>query len=214
MEERMDSGKEQKPREERVERYPQGANDQGAAQEEVGQKMPPARKGQDSSYEEEHRETPQGKYGQKPHRQGEDVQEDGTREYSFIKETIKEEKGGLRKGIFRMAGFGLVFGVFACFSFSALKPSMDKLFQEDPAKVTIPAEEEPEEKEPEEPEPKEEVVQAPLDADSYRQMQRSLTSIAVEANRSVVEIIGVEEAPDWTEETGGSEEHTSELQSH
>lgn len=107
MEERMDSGKEQKPREERVERYPQGANDQGAAQEEVGQKMPPARKGQDSSYEEEHRETPQGKYGQKPHRQGEDVQEDGTREYSFIKETIKEEKGGLRKGIFRMAGFGL-----------------------------------------------------------------------------------------------------------
>jgi len=202
MEERMDSRKEQKPREEREERYPHGANDQGAAQEEAGRKIPPTENGQDSSYEEERQETPQEEYSQKEREQGEDVQEDGTREYSFIKETIKEEKGGLRKGIFRMAGFGLVFGVFACFSFSALKPAMDKLFQEDPAKVTIPAEEEPEEKAPEEPETKEEVVQAPLDADSYRQMQRSLTSIAVEANRSVVEIIGVEEAPDWTEETG------------
>lgn len=165
MEERMDSGKEQKPREEREEGYHQG---------ETGQKM---------------------------REQDEDIQEDGVREYSFIKETIKKEKGGLRKGVFRMAGFGLVFGVFACFSFSALKPVMDKIFQEDPAKVTIP-EEEPEEIIEEEPEQREEVVQAPLDADSYRQMQRSLTSIAVEANRSVVEIIGVEEASDWTEETG------------
>ena len=33
-------------------------------------------------------------------------------------------------------------------------------------------------------------------------MQHSLTSIAVEANRSVVEIVGVEETSDWTEEAG------------
>ncbi len=128
-------------------------------------------------------------------------EEDGE-EYSFIQETIKKEKGAVRRGIFRMAGFGLVFGVFACFSFSALRPVMDKIFQEDPAKVTIPAEEELEEEAAEEPEVKEEVVQAPLDADSYRQMQHSLTSIAVEANRSVVEIVGVEETSDWTEEAG------------
>lgn len=61
-------------------------------------------------------------------------EEDGE-EYSFIQETIKKEKGAVRRGIFRMAGFGLVFGVFACFSFSALRPVMDKIFQEDPAKL-------------------------------------------------------------------------------
>ena len=126
--------------------------------------------------------------------------EEGYPEYSFIQETIKKEKGAVRKGLFRMAGFGLVFGVSACVSFSALKPAMDSIFKENPEKVTIPAEEEPAEDIPEETEP-EEVVQQTLDADSYRQMQRSLTSIAVKANRSVVEVVGVEETLDWMAET-------------
>ncbi len=126
--------------------------------------------------------------------------EEGYPEYSFIQETIKKEKGAVRKGLFRMAGFGLVFGVSACVSFSALKPAMDSFFKETPEKVTIPAEEEPAEDIPEETEP-EEVVQQTLDADSYRQMQRSLTSIAVKANRSVVEVVGVEETLDWMAET-------------
>ncbi|MCI9614519.1 MAG: serine protease [Dorea sp.] len=126
--------------------------------------------------------------------------EEGYPEYSFIQETIKKEKGAVRKGLFRMAGFGLVFGVSACVSFSALKPAMDSIFKENPEKVTIPAEEEPTEDIPEETEP-EEVVQQTLDADSYRQMQRSLTSIAVKANRSVVEVVGVEETLDWMAET-------------
>ena len=126
--------------------------------------------------------------------------EEGYPEYSFIQEIIKKEKGAVRKGLFRMAGFGLVFGVSACVSFSALKPAMDSIFKENPEKVTIPAEEEPTEDIPEETEP-EEVVQQTLDADSYRQMQRSLTSIAVKANRSVVEVVGVEETLDWMAET-------------
>lgn len=126
--------------------------------------------------------------------------EEGYPEYSFIQETIKKEKGAVRKGLFRMAGFGLVFGVSACVSFSALKPAMDSIFKENPEKVTIPAEEELAEDIPEETEP-EEVVQQTLDADSYRQMQRSLTSIAVKANRSVVEVVGVEETLDWMAET-------------
>lgn len=75
MEERMDSRKEQKPREEREERYPHGANDQGAAQEEAGRKIPPTENGQDSAYEEERQETPQEEYSQKEREQGEDVQE-------------------------------------------------------------------------------------------------------------------------------------------
>lgn len=130
-----------------------------------------------------------------------DESEEGLKEYSFLQETIKRDRRGERKGFFRMAGLGLVFGVFACFSFSALKPAMDRIFQDDPQKVTIPAEEEPEEKEEPEPQPPEETVQQPLDADSYRQMQQSLTTIGVKANRSVVEIAGVSEEQDWTEES-------------
>ena len=142
---------------------------------------------------EEHKDS---RMEQKPR----DETEEGYPEYSFIQETIKKEKGAVRKGLFRMAGFGLVFGVSACVSFSALKPAMESFFKENPEKVTIPAEEEPAEDIPEETEP-EEVVQQTLDADSYRQMQRSLTSIAVKANRSVVEVVGVEETLDWMAET-------------
>ena len=131
-----------------------------------------------------------------------DESEEGLKEYSFLQETIKRDRRGERKGFFRMAGRGLIFGVFACFSFSALKPAMDSIFQDDPKEVTIPAEEEPEEKEEEEPpQPEEAVVQQPLDADSYRQMQQSLTAIGVKANRSVVEIAGVSQEKDWTEES-------------
>lgn len=134
-----------------------------------------------------------------------DLQEeesDETREYSFLQETIKRDRRGERKGFFRMAGLGLVFGVFACFSFSAMKPAMDSIFQDDPQKVTIPQEEEvKEEEEPAEAPPEEVVQPQPLDADSYRQMQQSLTSIGVKANRSVVEIAGVLEDQDWTVES-------------
>lgn len=130
----------------------------------------------------------------------EDMQEE-FREYSFLQETIKRDRRGERKGFFRMAGLGLVFGVFACFSLSAMKPAMDSIFQDDPQKVTIPQEEESQEEEEQAPPPVEEVVQPPLDADSYRQMQQSLTTIGVKANRSVVEIAGVLEDQDWTEES-------------
>ena len=51
-----------------------------------------------------------------------DDSEEGLKEYSFLQETIKRDRRGERKGFFRMAGLGLVFGLFACFSFSAMKP--------------------------------------------------------------------------------------------
>jgi len=151
---------------------------------------------------EEHRDPkgelhPQEDTREKPQ---EEVKEDFG-EYSFLQETIKRDRRGERKGFFRMAGLGLIFGVFACFSFSAMKPAMDNIFQDDPQKVTIPPEEETKEEEEPEPQPAEEAVQQPLDADSYRQMQQSLTSIGVKANRSVVEIVGVSQEQDWTEES-------------
>ena len=102
----------------------------------------------------------------------EEPQEDSdSSEYSFMQERIKLDRRGIRKGLFKMAGFGLVFGIFACFSFTALKPVMDSIFQDDPQKVTIP-QEEPDEEEVEEPvpEPEEPAGQQTLDADSYRQI--------------------------------------------
>lgn len=135
--------------------------------------------------------------------------EETSQEYSFLQETIKDERGGKRKGFFRMAGLGLVFGLFASFSFSAFKPAMDSLFQKDPQQITIPQEEEeePDEAEEEEPEP----VQQVLDADSYRQMQRSLTGIATEANKSVVEVVGILPDRDWTEGSVESKNSVSGL---
>ena len=75
-----------------------------------------------------------------------------------------------------MAGLGLVFGLVASLSFSAFKPWMDELFQSNPQKVTIPEEEEEEDEATPEDEP--EATQQVLDAESYRQMQQSLTSVA------------------------------------
>ena len=49
----------------------------------------------------------------------EEPQEDSdSSEYSFMQERIKLDRRGIRKGLFKMAGFGLVFGIFACFSFT------------------------------------------------------------------------------------------------
>ena len=113
---------------------------------------------------------------------------DPEEEYSFLKETIKDEalKTKLKRDVLRMSWLGLIFGVIASFSFSAFHPLMDKLFKSDPQEVTIPEEKEAEDgKEEEKPEETEQQI---LDAQSYRQMQKSLTEIAVQAKKSVVEI--------------------------
>ena len=119
-------------------------------------------------------------------------------EYSFLKETIKDEalKTKLKRDVLRMSWLGLIFGVIASFSFSAFHPLMDKLFKSDPQEVTIP--EEKEEEDGKEEEKPEETEQQILDAQSYRQIQKSLTEIAVQAKKSVVEITGAKSTEDWT----------------
>lgn len=65
---------------------------------------------------------------------------DPEEEYSFLKETIKDEalKTKLKRDVLRMSWLGLIFGVIASFSFSAFHPLMDKLFKSNPQEVTIP----------------------------------------------------------------------------
>lgn len=139
---------------------------------------------------------------QNENRQDEVRMEDNQPEYSFMQETIKDEAGGkakIRDDIWRMVGLGLIFGIVASFSFCAVKPWMESKFQKDPQTVTIPDEEEEEdtgEEETEEP-----VVQQVLDENSYRQMQQALTNIATEAEKSVVEVVGVTGGQDWMTES-------------
>ena len=84
---------------------------------------------------------------QKPleNKQGEPGKKTEKSEYSFMQETIKDENSRgkkCRKDLLRMAGLGVVFGVCACISFSALKPWLDKKFPGDSQEVVIPKEKE------------------------------------------------------------------------
>lgn len=125
-------------------------------------------------------------------------------EYSFMQETIKDETGGKRKlihDIWRVAGLGLVFGIVASFSFCAVKPWMENRFQKDPQQVTIPEEEEEGDGEETETPEETEAVEPVLDADSYREIQKALSKVAAEAEKSVVEITGVKDEQEWITES-------------
>ncbi len=133
-------------------------------------------------------------------------------EYSFLQETIKDEAGGvvqkIKKDLLRVLCLGLAFGIIACFGFYAVKPLMEKMFEGSPEKVTIPEEEE--ETNEEDSQEEQQTVQT-LDAESFRQMQQSMTSTALEASRAVVEITGVGGNQDWMNETYDSKNSVTGL---
>ena len=91
-------------------------------------------------------ENKQGEPGEKTEKSElEEIVFDKKSEYSFMQETIKDENSRgkkCRKDLLRMAGLGVVFGVCACISFSALKPWLDKKFPGDSQEVVIPKEKE------------------------------------------------------------------------
>lgn len=106
--------------------------------------------------------------------------------FSFLKETIKPNTLSREKllvQLVRMAIYGLVIGMFACCSFFAFKPWVEKTFGKENQAVEIPKDEVIET--PVEKEPKEPVI---LDGDSYRQMMDQLYLTAQEAKKSVVSI--------------------------
>lgn len=117
-------------------------------------------------------------------------------EYPFLKETFKDEqitgKHVWRSGL-RMAGKGLIFGLAACMAFYAVKPWMDTWFEDESEQVTIPKdelnEEELQENEEEEP--------VTLTVENYREMNKALYEVALEARTCVVEISMGDESVDW-----------------
>ena len=111
-------------------------------------------------------------------------------EYSFLQEVIKDEAGDQAKwkhDVLRRIQLGLIFGLVACFTFFACKPWVEKKFEGDPAKVTIPQDEQQEEEKQTEQEQNQEQKPA-LTAESYKEMLDNLKQVSGEARKSVVEI--------------------------
>ena len=152
---------------------------------------------------------------QKPleNKQGEPGKKIEKSEYSFMQETIKDENSRgkkCRKDLLRMAGLGVVFGVCACISFSALKPWLDKKFPGDSQEVVIPKEKEEDNTEEKKADTSNNTEQT-LDIDNYRELQKAMNDVATEAGKSVVEIIGVSGEQDWTDESYDNKNSVSGL---
>ncbi len=144
------------------------------------------------------------------------MEEQERKEFSFIKEKIKEKpinkKRLLRHGIYTM-GFAVLFGVTACFVFTMLRPVMeDWLHPKEKPMISIPEDEfsteaiaegteslteeaDTQEMEPE-PEPQKVVVKE-LEISDYQMLQNKLYAIGKEANRSVVTVTGIVSNTDW-----------------
>lgn len=121
-------------------------------------------------------------------------------ERSFLKETWKDEQISGKKilqAICKTAGKGLVFGIAACLAFCALKPWVESRFNQDNNKVSIPKDEV--EEETAEEETKEE--KPTMTAENYREMNKALREVALEARNCIVEISGGSDSSDWKEDS-------------
>ena len=121
-----------------------------------------------------------------------------------MQETIKDENSRgkkYRKDLLRIAGLGVAFGVCACISFSALRPWLDEKFPGDSQEVVIPEEKEEEKSDETTADTGNDSTVQTLGIDSYRELQKAMNSVASEAAKSVVEVIGISGEQDWTEES-------------
>lgn len=122
-------------------------------------------------------------------------------QYSFLQEKIKNEtvdKKKLMYRIFKLFGRGLIFGIAASIGFFALKPWGETSFQKNPDKVTIPKDEEPVNNHNAAVEKTE--GQQVLTVKHQKQLADALRQVAREAEKSMVDVIGVHENSDWTME--------------
>lgn len=114
--------------------------------------------------------------------------EDSGGDFSFLQEIIKKEpvsKDKILKKFIQIAVTGLIFGIFACTGFYALRPWAARNFQAKADKVTIPEDEEEQTEEAvEETQPAEPV----LSSDTYSELLSYVYEVAREAEKSVVSV--------------------------
>lgn len=122
-------------------------------------------------------------------------------EYSFMQEVIKDETDSgkeVKHSVFRMVGYGVVFGLAASIAFCAAKPWIDDHFNSNPTQIEIPKDEEEREKEQEsgqeeekeqEQEPRQEEPKTKtFDADSYRYAIQKLSRVGKDAEKCMAVI--------------------------
>ena len=99
----------------------------------------------------------------------------------------------------------------ACISFSALRPWLDEKFPRDSQEVVIPEEKEEEKSDETTADTGNDSTVQTLGIDSYRELQKAMNSVASEAAKSVVEVIGISGEQDWTEESYDNKNSVSGL---
>lgn len=147
-------------------------------------------------------------------------------EFSFMQEQIKDrpinKKKLLRRTIIT-ASMAVVFGLVACFTFLVLEPVFSNwLYPEETKPIVIPEDKEeilPEEMIQSEEELKEEsndsntpqivTTKADLTIDDYNTMYNNLYKVAVEAEKSMVNVTGVTSDEDWFNNPYESKEQAS-----
>lgn len=110
-------------------------------------------------------------------------------DYSFMQEVIKDETDSaakIKSNIFRMIGYGIIFGVVASVVFCVSKLWIEANFHNNPKQVEIPKDEEDEKEESSE-ETKEDAGKAP-NTDNYRQIVQSLGTAASNVKNSLVTV--------------------------
>lgn len=124
-------------------------------------------------------------------------EEKNQEEYSFIQEIIKDEKMDARKltaKIGKWLCIGFLFGAAACVGFFALRPWAETTFQKDPDKVEIPLDDE--NAETETPEVTDSTEQE-LTIQNYRELNEQLEAVALEAEKSIVQVTGIRQDENW-----------------
>ncbi|HAX53290.1 S1C family serine protease [Muricomes intestini] len=153
-------------------------------------------------------------YDEKP-KQGPDTgpQEEKEEKFSFIQETIKPKPVTRRKILTQLARiviYGLIFGAFACLGFFALKPWVQNRFQNIPKTVTI-QEDEDEGTVQTAPPDTAEAVSPVLNADSYKEIMRSMYDIAKDAGKCVVTVQPADKEKSFSSEGSGTENSVAGL---
>lgn len=124
-------------------------------------------------------------------------------QYSFLQETVKDEqknKKGIIGDLCRLAGKGLIFGITASLAFYAFRPWIVTHLGGE--KVTIPLDQEEtpteEEQTSQDQETADEEIETPaLTIENYKELNKALYQVALEAGKSVTEVRAVHQDEEW-----------------
>ncbi len=143
------------------------------------------------------------------------VPEEHQEDYSFLQETIKDERLGPKKiagKVGKWLGLGLVFGMAACVSFYALKPWATNTFQEKPDEVEIVPDDQSQSDNPADQQEESSVTKdSLLTIDDYYVLNNELKQVAQEARESVVVVSSIEDSGNWSGNKNGVVNSTSGL---